>query len=178
MIYGERLRQSAALVAWNAELGANVFGTLKFTSGYAISDERAEALIKRYWHKLDRLFYGQGLMRKGYGVARLVYLHKGDSGENTHFHFIARSSFKTSQFIPLSQHLWRELDSWTGTAKIEDIHSPQASSVYIQHELNKLGCDTLHTATCLTSPPPHNAADVRSMRQIKRILKFYDSAFV
>ncbi len=178
MIYKERMRQALALADWNEGLGADVFGTLKFTSGWSIKDEEAHRLIKIYWHKLDRLFYGQGLMRKGYGIERIVYLHKGDSGENTHFHFLARPAFSHAQFIPLARHTWQTLDSWTSEAKIERIRSERGSAVYMRHEHNKLGCDTLHVAACHTNAPRHNAADVRSMRQLQRILKHYDSAFL
>ena len=58
--------------AWVQEIthnGYDTIGVLKFDNGRYIKPKQAFALLKSYWHKVDRTLFGRAA-DKGYGVRR------------------------------------------------------------------------------------------------------------
>lgn len=65
----------------------NVFGTLKFVNGRTIGRYTADKLLRRYWNKIDRLFFGKAAERQNIRVPRWCFAHEGSDSENFHIHF-------------------------------------------------------------------------------------------
>lgn len=65
----------------------NVFGTLKFENGRTIGRYNADKLLRRYWSKIDRVFFGKAAERQNIRVPRWCFAHEGSDSENFHVHF-------------------------------------------------------------------------------------------
>ncbi len=65
----------------------NVFGTLKFVNGRTIGRNTADLLLRSYWNKIDRVFFGRAAERQRMRVPRWCFAHEGSDNENFHVHF-------------------------------------------------------------------------------------------
>lgn len=65
----------------------NVFGTLKFVNGRTIGRETADLLLRSYWNRIDRVFFGRAAERQNIRVPRWCFAHEGSDAENFHVHF-------------------------------------------------------------------------------------------
>lgn len=65
----------------------NVFGTLKFVNGRTIGHNTADLLLRSYWNRIDRMFFGRAAERQGIRVPRWCFAHEGSDAENFHVHF-------------------------------------------------------------------------------------------
>ncbi|MDQ2092317.1 hypothetical protein [Marimonas arenosa] len=66
----------------------NVFGTLKFINGRTIGRYGANKLLRSYWNKIDRVFFGKAAERQNVRVPRWCFAHEGSGSENFHIHFV------------------------------------------------------------------------------------------
>jgi hypothetical protein len=83
----------------------DVFGTLKFYNGATIGREKAAAIYAAYWHRVDQIFFGHAA-KKGYCIERLCFEEYGESGDNLHIHFAAKSPIATSPFCAVLNAVW------------------------------------------------------------------------
>lgn len=163
----QRLKQ--ALIDWERQQHWTVFGTLKFVSSMNVNTFTGDKLIKLYWNKLDRLYYGRNRMQENYGVDRFVFKHFGANGDNLHYHYVARPAFSNFRFF--AHKVWDELAACCTDPKIDLIRTVEGSTVYLAHEMKMLSIDTVHLEATKHQNIGHSAADIRSMYQIRRLLK-------
>lgn len=150
MTAGDKKAQESALTAWLADYDWQVFGTLKFTDGENISEMNAEAIVKKFFNALDRVYLGHKMMNAGHRVERVVFKQFGRSGANLHFHFAAKPTSSVAHFCETARCLWDEASKFTmgyENTVIEPVRSAARSASYGLHEYRKLGADTLHVET-------------------------------
>ncbi|EDM69592.1 hypothetical protein RAZWK3B_11867 [Roseobacter sp. AzwK-3b] len=69
----------------------DVFGTLKFVNGRTIGSDTAQKLLRSYWNRIDRVFFGHAAARQKMRVPRWCFAHTGSDSENFHVHFLLKS---------------------------------------------------------------------------------------
>ena len=106
-------QEQQALAEWLAAQNFTVFGTLKFTDGFDIYDKLAEKLVRRYFNTLDRTYYGNAVANNNVRHSRAVFLHKGASQENIHYHFLAKPNTDALLFCKLARKQWAGLGTHT-----------------------------------------------------------------
>jgi hypothetical protein len=94
-----------------------ITGTLKFNKGTLISSTAARNILKAYWHKLDRTFFGHAA-NKGIGIERWIFSEYGSTGDNLHFHFKAKAPIEPYYFCCIANVMWSKF------------HRQTASSIY------------------------------------------------
>lgn len=169
--YKEQQALNAALAQWTE--GHNVFGTLKFMDGTQTSADRAGKSIRKFWNKIDRVFYPSNAVSKGIRIPRVVVMHKGYSGENIHYHFTAKVPF-TSAFIDVAKTSWADLDWYTTNADnvvIEQVRDLKSAYHYLAHEYTKLGSETLQEDTTHWQIPSYCAEKYKNLGQVRRIAR-------
>jgi len=82
-----------------------VTGTLKFNKGTMIGSTTARNILKAYWHKLDRTFFGHAA-DKGIGIERWIFSEYGSTGDNLHFHFKAKAPIEPYYFCCIANVMW------------------------------------------------------------------------
>lgn len=146
MNYVEIEKQHSALTDWLAGTDWTVFGTLKFTDGHSISEHKAEAILRKFFNKLDRAYLGRNLVDAGHRIERAVFKQVGSSGSNVHYHFVARPGVNVERFCDVAKRSWDKANSFTigyEDTLIERARSAAKTSGYGLHEYWKLGADTL-----------------------------------
>ena len=87
MTYEQRKQERQALIEHLLAQDWNVFGTLKFVNGRTIGRSSADKLLRSYWNKIDRVFFGKAAERQNMRVPRWCFAHEGSDSENFHVHF-------------------------------------------------------------------------------------------
>ena len=87
MTYEQRKQERQALIDHLLAQDWNVFGTLKFVNGRTISRSSADKLLRSYWNRIDRMFFGKAAERQNKRVPRWCFAHEGSDSENFHVHF-------------------------------------------------------------------------------------------
>src|SRR6056297_1548397 len=90
----------------------SVTGTLKFNKGTVIGSTAARNILKAYWHKLDRTFFGHAA-DKGIGIARWIFSEYGSTGDNLHFHFKAKAPIEPYYFCCIANVMWSKFHRQT-----------------------------------------------------------------
>ena len=147
----------------------NIFGTLKMADGAQTSDERADRAIRRFWVTMDRFWWGQSGIKAGQRLSRVVWLHRGVTGTNIHYHFTVKAS---SAFIKRAEQAWRDADAFACDAQIEWIRDHAAAVSYGAHEYQKLGSEVLHAGSTQTDICADNSK--YQMGRLKRSIVFCD----
>jgi hypothetical protein len=173
MNYAKIEKEHRALTDWMVETNWQVFGTLKFTDGSAISLRRAENLVCKYFNKLDRAYYGNAATNVGMRHNRVVVKHMGTSGTNLHYHFLAKPDTDPALFADLARKQWAHMSSWTmgfADTDIAAVRSNKGSSIYMLHEYDKLGADTVFLQASALNAPKYSPLKYRNIRQMRRLL--------
>lgn len=177
-------QEQRALSDWLAAKDFTVFGTLKFTDGFNIHDTLAENLVRKFFNTLDRTYYGNAVANNNVRHNRAVFLHKGSSRQNTHYHFLAKPNTNAALFCKLARKQWAGLDTHTMgflDTQIELVRDSDAAANYMLHEYNNLGSKTLFTAATHISTSPVPVAKYRNLHQLRRLVKLdsfeYDMTF-
>jgi hypothetical protein len=89
-----------------------VTGTLKFNKGAMISSTAARNILKAYWHKLDRTFFGHAA-DKAIGIERWIFSEYGSTGDNLHFHFKAKAPIEPYYFCCIANVMWSKFHRQT-----------------------------------------------------------------
>jgi hypothetical protein len=105
MAYAWKKRTKNEWVNYIEKSELDVFGTLKFYNGATIGREKAAAIYGAYWHKLDQVFFGHAA-KKGYCIERLCFEEYGESGDNLHVHFAAKSPITLGPFCAILNAIW------------------------------------------------------------------------
>ena len=87
MTYEQRKQERQALIEHLLAQDWNVFGTLKFVNGRTIGRSSADKLLRSYWNRIDRMFFGKAAERQNMRVPRWCFAHEGSDSENYHIHF-------------------------------------------------------------------------------------------
>lgn len=161
---------------WQSELatgGYDTVGTLKFNNGRSIGLRKAEKLVKAYWHRIDRLYFGHAA-DKGVGVERWVFTEFGEEG-NLHFHFMAKSPTKVAKFCAVLNAVWSEFARETAEMRFNHI-TPVVSAVRCADYITKEARHMREDVTGLACSH-RNAAGVRydtfnPYKQKMRITKY------
>ena len=70
MTYHQRKQERQQLNAYLLTQEWNVFGTLKFVNGRTIGRQSAHKLLRSYWNKVDRTFFGKAAERQNMRLPR------------------------------------------------------------------------------------------------------------
>lgn len=170
-------RQQAALADWNLQLtaGFTIFGTLKLNriDGESTSTQTADKIVKRFWAKVDRVYYPSRAVEHGTRVNRLTYWQRGDWGNN-HYHFLAKDpQGDTDSFIAVLTAIWASISPHTDTSSswIQECRSSKGAAAYLAHEVSTLGTDSLKPDLTHLTAPLGKPADYQTAQQAQRILK-------
>ena len=82
MTYEQRKQERQALIDHLMDQDWNVFGTLKFVNGRTIGRSSADKLLRSYWNRIDRMFFGKAAERQNMRVPRWCFAHEGSDHEN------------------------------------------------------------------------------------------------
>ena len=77
MTFAQRKRERKALMADLLEHDWDVLGTLKFINGRTIGRDTADKLLRSYWNRVDRVFFGHAADRQNMRVPRWCFAHEG-----------------------------------------------------------------------------------------------------
>lgn len=168
------MKQKDALADWLIEQKFTVFGTLKYTDGYNIHDKFAEKSVCKFFNILDRAYYGNAVTNNNVRHNRVVFLHKGSSNENTHYHFLAKPATSTALFCSIARKQWAGLDSHTMgflDTQIGLIEHHEGAEHYMLHEYRRLGADTIFTRATHLNTTNVNVSKYRNMHQLRRLIK-------
>ena len=91
MTFAQRKQERRDLMKHLLQQDWDVFGTLKFVSGRTIGRATATMLLKSYWNRIDRVFFGHAAQRQNVRVPRWCFAHEGSDSENFHIHFVLKS---------------------------------------------------------------------------------------
>jgi hypothetical protein len=91
MTVAQRKQERKALMRHLLEQDWDVFGTLKFVNGRTIGRNAADKLLRSYWNRVDRVFFGHAADRQNIRVPRWCFAHEGSDRNNFHIHFLLKS---------------------------------------------------------------------------------------
>ena len=134
-------------MAYLLEQDWDVFGTLKFVDGRTIGSVTANKLLRSYWNRIDRVFFGHAADRKGVRVPRWCFGHEGSDQENFHIHFLLKSPIAdTGHTCSVLNAVWAQHHRQTAPlAKnwIMPVINRQDAVNYVTREYWLLGSATL-----------------------------------
>ena len=174
MAYEQRRQERQALVQHLQEQDWDVFGTLKFVNGRTIGRKTANKLLRSYWNKIDRVFFGKAAERQDMRMPRWCFAHEGADSENFHVHFVLPSPLQdTEQMCCLLNAVWAQHHAQTAPLAKNWIMSAQdraAVASYVTHEYWRMGSDTLLDELCWdTGHDNHTTDDNYAQQQAHRI---------
>ena len=109
MTFAQRRQERTALMANLLEQDWDVFGTLKFVNGRSIGRTTAHKLLRSYWNKVDRVFFGHAAERQNMRVPRWCFAHEGSDSENFHIHFVLKSPItNTAHACTVLNAIWSQ----------------------------------------------------------------------
>ena len=174
MRHNERFEQQRAWADCLAQTDWHVFGTLKFTDGHSMKTQIAQRLVRKFWNKLDRLYLGQNHVSAGHRIERIVSEQLGTSGENLHYHFVAKLDGDIARFCDTARWVWEETSNFTiGYEKtvIEPARNARSASGYCLHEYLTRGADTIFLEACHKRK---DQAPKEPLPKLRRLLKRSD----
>ena len=143
----QRKRERRELMAHLLEQDWDVFGTLKFVNGRTIGRDTAHKLLRSYWNKMDRVFFGHAADRQNIRVPRWCFAHEGSDSENFHIHFLLKSPLAdTEQACTVLNAVWAQHHRQTAPlAKnwIMPVINRQDAVNYATREYWRMGSATL-----------------------------------
>ena len=147
MTYQQRKQERQALIEHLLTQDWDVFGTLKFVNGRTIGRKTANTLLRSYWNKIDRVFFGKAAERQNMRVPRWCFAHEGLDSENFHVHFVMKNALNnTESMCCLLNAVWVQHHAQTAPlAKnwIMPVQDRAAVASYVTHEYWRMGSDTI-----------------------------------
>ena len=147
MTYEQRKQERQALIDHLLAQDWNVFGTLKFANGRTIGRSNADKLLRSYWNRIDRMFFGKAAERQNMRVPRWCFAHEGSDSENFHVHFVMKSPLQdTNHMCCVLNAVWAQHHVQTAPlAKnwIMPVQDRAAVAGYVTHEYWRMGSDTI-----------------------------------
>ena len=130
----------------------NVFGTLKFVNGRTIGRHSADKLLRLYWNRVDRVFFGKSAERQNLRIPRWCFAHEGSDSENFHVHFALLSPLSDVEHACcVLNAMWAQLHTQTAPlAKnwVMPVTDRSAVAQYLTKEYWRLGSKTVLDALC------------------------------
>ena len=137
----QELKQHLLAEPWN------IFGTLKFVNGRTIGQNTADLLLRSYWKKIDRIFFGRAAERKGIRVPRSCFAHEGSDSENFHVHFALLSPLADIEHVcAVLNCVWTQHHPQTAAVEknwIMPVVSRSSVVNYLTREYWRIGSVTL-----------------------------------
>jgi hypothetical protein len=168
---GKRTQIDWANYIENSDL--DVFGTLKFYNGETVGREKAAAIYTAYWHRVDQIFFGHAA-KKGYCIERLCFEEYGESGDNLHIHFAAKSPIATHPFCAVLNAVWVNFNhscaNYAGNRIMPIIYRAEAAE-YVAKDTRNLADGNLGLKLTRTHDGKKATDTVDTEAQIGRILK-------
>lgn len=173
MTMAQRKRERRDLNRYLLEQDWNVFGTLKFVNGRTISSTTAIKLLRSYWNKVDRVFFGHAAERQNVRVPRWCFAHDGSDSENFHIHFLVKAPIAdTEHACGVLNAVWAQHHHQTAPlAKnwIMPVTSRPRAANYVTREYWRMGSATLLDEMCWDSTNSTEMAKYEHDAQAKRI---------
>ena len=175
-------RERRELMAYLLEQDWDVFGTLKFVDGRTIGSVTAHKLLRSYWNRMDRVFFGHAADRKGVRVPRWCFAHEGSDTENFHVHFLLNSPLADTEYTcAVLNAVWAQHHQQTGAiAKnwIMPVNNRQDAVNYATREYWRLGSATLLDEISWAQTSAADMAVQGTEAQAHRINKAASSAWI
>ncbi len=175
-------RERRELMAYLLEQDWEVFGTLKFVDGRTIGSVTANRLLRSYWNRIDRVFFGHAADRQNVRVPRWCFAHEGSDRENFHIHFLLKSPIAdTEQTCCLLNAVWAQHHHQTGPlAKnwIMPVINRQNAVNYATREYWRMGSATLLDDISWAQTSAADMAVQETEAQAQRINKAASSAWI
>ena len=163
MTYEQRKQERQALIDHLLAQDWDVFGTLKFVNGRTIGRKTANKLLRSYWNKIDRVFFGKAAERQNMRVPRWCFAHEGSDHENFHVHFVMKNALKNTQrMCCLLNAVWAQHHAQTAPlAKnwIMPVQDRATVASYVTHEYWRIGSDTILDELSWTAEQSHHLID-------------------
>ena len=174
MTFEQRRQERQELVQHLMAQDWDVFGTLKFVNGRTIGRETANTLLRSYWNRIDRMFFGKAAERQNMRVPRWCFAHEGSDSENFHVHFVMKSALHdTQRMCCLLNAVWAQHHAQTAPfAKnwIMPVTDSTAVASYLTREYWRLGSDTFLDAVSWDDRAAANAfKDYHHLKQANRL---------
>ena len=175
MRFEQRKQERQALSEHLMAQDWNVFGTLKFVNGRTIGHKTANTLLRSYWNKIDRVFFGKAAERQNMRVPRWCFAHEGSDSENYHIHFALQAPIPdVDHMCCVLNAVWAQHHAQTAPlAKnwIIPVQDRSAVASYVTHEYWRMGSDTLLDELCWDRTPVDTMAQYRHDQQAHRITR-------
>ena len=131
---------------------AAIFFTLKFhrknNDGFGkagISETYASKLVSKWLNRLDRELATKREVARGCRIERVVFKHKGFSGENLHWHGVLLTAEDADVLLSKCERYWQEErgSGWVDAkrSQFEIARHNYSVSAYAAHEVYKLGVE-------------------------------------
>jgi ribosomal protein L39E len=147
MTYEQRKQERQALIDHLLAQDWNVFGTLKFVNGRTISRSSADKLLRSYWNRIDRMFFGKAAERQNKRVPRWCFAHEGSDSENFHVHFALHAPIPDVDHVScVLNAVWAQHYNQTAPVFknwIMPVTDRTAVASYLTREYWRLGSDTI-----------------------------------
>ena len=169
-----RKQERRALVQHLLAQDWNVFGTLKFVNGRTIGRSSADKLLRSYWNRIDRSFFGKAAERQNMRVPRWCFAHEGGDTENYHVHFVLQAPIPdVDHMCCMLNAVWAQHHNQTAPlAKnwIMPVTDRTAVASYLTREYWRLGSDTFLDAVSWDDRAAANAfKDYHHLKQANRL---------
>ena len=156
----------------------NVFGTLKFANGRTIGQNTADLLLRSYWNRIDRMFFGRAAERQRMRVPRWCFAHEGSDSENFHVHFALLSPLADVEHsCAVLNAVWTQHHPQTAAVEknwIMPVASRSSVVNYLTREYWRMGSVTLLDHISSLSTDPAEMAKFAHDAQAKRIAAAVD----
>ena len=163
MTYQQRKQERQALIEHLLTQDCDVFGTLKFVNGRTIGHKTANTLLRSYWNKIDRVFFGKAAERQNMRLPRWCFAHEGSDSENFHVHFVMKNALNnTESMCCLLNAIWVQHHAQTAPlAKnwIMPVQDRATVASYVTHEYWRIGSDTILDELSWTAEQSHHLID-------------------
>lgn len=140
-------RERRELMAYLLEQDWDLFGTLKFVDGRTIGTTTATKLLRSYWNRVDRVFFGHAAERQSVRVPRWCFAHKGSDTENFHIHFVLKSPIgDTEHTCTVLNAIWAQHHQQTGPMDknwVMPVINRCSTVNYVTREYWRMGSATL-----------------------------------
>jgi len=174
MTYEQRKQERQALIDHLLAQEWNVFGTLKFVNGRTIGSSSADKLLRSYWNRIDRMFFGKAAERQNMRVPRWCFAHEGLDSENYHIHFTLQAPIlDVDHMCCVLNAVWAQHSSQTAPLFknwIMPVTDRTAVASYLTREYWRLGSDTFLDAVSWDDRAAANAfKDYNHLKQANRL---------
>lgn len=175
-------RERQELMEYLLEQDWDVFGTLKFVNGRTIGSTAAHKLLRSYWNRVDRVFFGNAAGRQNVRVPRWCFAHEGSDSKNFHVHFVIKSPTADMEHACcVLNAVWAQHHQQTGPmAKnwVMPVICRWSTVNYVTREYWRMGSATLLDEISWAKTSAADMAEYEGETQALRINKAASSAWI